>query len=436
MDKILTCKYSKCNKYYINPISLPCGNNICEDHLYDLVDEDGKFKCVFCDDEHETPEHGFLINNDLNELLNLGLHLNDDQKKGMELLTEVQSFIEDFDLLNRDPENYLYDYFSNIKNMIDKERERLKLKIDLISDDMLSELKVFEDECKSSYKDSNSQNKIELEQLKANTSNWKNELRSPNINEKRLKKLIDEMSTILDENQNKVSDYEKILLRGKECHFAPKNLDFSPDLFGEFIITSKITLCESLSSPTGRLDLSDSYILVNEQDKLLRSLCQFDENIKFKLIYKASRDGFSAENFHSKCDGFQNTLTIIKVKDSSNIFGGYTTAAWDSSNTNKKDEHAFIFSLVNKENKPVKINIDQTKVKYAIECNASYGPIFGADDFLVASNSNQSKASYSNLGNSYKHPFYGLSSSKARCFLSGTYTYSTTEIEVYQKVAS
>ena len=33
---------------------------------------------------------------------------------------------------------------------------------------------------------------------------------------------------------------------------------------------------------------------------------------KFKLLYQASRDGFSTTDFHEKCDKIPNTLTIIK----------------------------------------------------------------------------------------------------------------------------
>jgi hypothetical protein len=41
------------------------------------------------------------------------------------------------------------------------------------------------------------------------------------------------------------------------------------------------------------------------------------------LIYRASQDGFEANDFHSKCDQKPNTLMIIK-SEHGNIFGGYT----------------------------------------------------------------------------------------------------------------
>ena len=54
------------------------------------------------------------------------------------------------------------------------------------------------------------------------------------------------------------------------------------------------------------------------------------ENVKdIELLYRGSRDGFEARNFHDKCDNQGPTLTIIKSSDDF-IFGGYTEINWDS----------------------------------------------------------------------------------------------------------
>ncbi len=46
-------------------------------------------------------------------------------------------------------------------------------------------------------------------------------------------------------------------------------------------------------------------------------------NTEFKMLYQASRDGFGASDFHSKCNGITGTLVVVKDTNS-NIFGGYT----------------------------------------------------------------------------------------------------------------
>ena len=45
-------------------------------------------------------------------------------------------------------------------------------------------------------------------------------------------------------------------------------------------------------------------------------------------MYQASRDGFGASDFHSKCNGITGTLVVVKDTNS-NIFGGYTKGSLD-----------------------------------------------------------------------------------------------------------
>jgi hypothetical protein len=97
----------------------------------------------------------------------------------------------------------------------------------------------------------------------------------------------------------------------------------------------------------------------------LINLCEFSPN----ELYRGTRDGFLAKDFHEKCDRHRQTLTIFKAKRSSFIFGGYTSAAWESISTdliNKYDPTAFIFSLTNKDNLPFKSRIKANHHKNAI----------------------------------------------------------------------
>ena len=63
------------------------------------------------------------------------------------------------------------------------------------------------------------------------------------------------------------------------------------------------------------------------------------------LLYRGTRDSFSAKSFHFKCNGKTPTLTIYQVKESNFIFGGYTNVKWDSSNEFKSDPNAYIFTI-------------------------------------------------------------------------------------------
>jgi hypothetical protein len=144
---------------------------------------------------------------------------------------------------------------------------------------------------------------------------------------------IAELRLKLDE-QSKVKDTLK-----KINEFTP-NVSFSQDWFGQ--------LC--LSEYTN--DPFKSQILKGQQSFDLIKLCEFSSKNKWTLLYRGTRDGFCATNFHSKCDGNRNTLTIFKAKGTSYIFGGFTSITWDDSSGWKIDPKAFLFSLTNKDNQP------------------------------------------------------------------------------------
>ncbi len=148
-----------------------------------------------------------------------------------------------------------------------------------------------------------------------------------------------------------------------------------------------------------------------------------------KLQYRATRDGSSAQNFHNQCDGIPNTLTIIKSTNG-NIFGGFTEKTWQSTICQYvADPNAFVFSLVNKENKPLKgICTDSDK---AIVCNSSYGAVFGVGEIWITSDSNSNQKSLSNFGLTYMHDDYKYGTEKAKSILAGSYYFQTVEIEVF-----
>ena len=171
---------------------------------------------------------------------------------------------------------------------------------------------------------------------------------------------------------------------------------------------------------------------MDKQNKLaISKLCEFPTDKKWKLQYRATRDGFSAQDFHNKCDGIENTFTVVK-SEYGNIFGGFTEKAWDSSDKYYADPKAFIFSLVNKENKPFKVNC--TNGADAIGCLPKFGPIFGniqGDDISIDSDSNTNPSSWCYFGSSYKHADYRKGTEKTKAILAGSYLFQALEIEVF-----
>ena len=61
-----------------------------------------------------------------------------------------------------------------------------------------------------------------------------------------------------------------------------------------------------------------------------------------ELVYRATRDGFSIDAFHMKCDKKPNLISIIR-NNLNYVFGGYTSAAWSISSEWITDPKVFIF---------------------------------------------------------------------------------------------
>jgi tetratricopeptide (TPR) repeat protein len=84
----------------------------------------------------------------------------------------------------------------------------------------------------------------------------------------------------------------------------------------------------------------------NEKEKTIKEWINPNKKIKFTLLYRMSRDGENATDFHRNCDNKGATLTLAETTKGYQI-GGYTTLDWESDNNgkNKTDDLTFLFSL-------------------------------------------------------------------------------------------
>jgi hypothetical protein len=149
---------------------------------------------------------------------------------------------------------------------------------------------------------------------------------------------------------------------------------------------------------------------------------------RFTLLWRGSRDGFRCWDFHRRCDGHPNTLTVI-LDTKGNIFGGFTPVEWDSSNKNKADPSlkSFIFTLKNPHNVPPRrFMLKDEKKEKAIICCSDWDPHFL--DIRVSSNCNRNSYSGTLLGDSYTYDT-GLDGDK---FFTGSKEFQVKEIEVFE----
>lgn len=110
-----------------------------------------------------------------------------------------------------------------------------------------------------------------------------------------------------------------------------------------------------------------SNIITSESKKIILNFLK-NKPIKSKLLFDSKKDGDSAKTFHSKCDGKNPTIYIVKSK-SGYVFGGYLSIPWNSISKHFRDEEAFFFSI-NLNKKYYFTN--KNEVMYG---NQDYGPV-------------------------------------------------------------
>ncbi len=246
--------------------------------------------------------------------------------------------------------------------------------------------------------------------------------KDPETRAKEIRAALTEFSEIVV--QNSKSFPETVCSNDERTKELQKTFADSTKKFFEFMgdIANPIELI-SLSE-TGRID---SLIAKKpEEAKLIKSWIT-NGPVKFKLLYRASVDGFKGENFHKKTDGFAPTLTII-ISNHGKAFGGYSDLEWNSVNNYKNSTTTWVFSLDHKEKYVQKSG----QAHYAVYCYNTYGPTFGCGhDFYIADNSNSGTACYSNFGYTYECPGKTYGSTQAQSHLAGAYSFSCEEIEVF-----
>jgi hypothetical protein len=170
------------------------------------------------------------------------------------------------------------------------------------------------------------------------------------------------------------------------------------------------------------------------------TLCSwFGNGTELRLLYRGSRDGFTAERFHALCDSMGPTLVVIRSKTTEAVFGGYAAQSWQSppSAVYTKSKECFLFSLdapVNVPRRdPVRLGIKPDQDQFAMICYQQYGPTFGRGHDLHVSNdcSQVAASSYCHVNYSYEAPPQGES---AASFCAGQRNFIVEEMEVFAVV--
>ncbi|GES90268.1 BTB/POZ protein [Rhizophagus clarus] len=189
----------------------------------------------------------------------------------------------------------------------------------------------------------------------------------------------------------------------------------------EILIASKPKIVvkeNSLKNIDSKIITDQHAELISEWIDRLEITDMITNSYEFKLILRGSRDGFSSHKFHKICDGKSHTVSIIKVKDSNEILGGYNPIFWSSTGRYSSTKDSFIFSFKNKENIEDYI---LSRIK---------------DEVLATFNSSNYDPSFHGLvligNNCYDQSFCRNNSSYERPIRKTEYIFSVEEYEIFQ----
>jgi hypothetical protein len=174
-------------------------------------------------------------------------------------------------------------------------------------------------------------------------------------------------------------------------------------------------------------------LLSKEQKKILAEFCGNTE-LKWELLYKASRDGFGANIFHNRCDNKGPTITIVQ-SNNNYLFGGYTSVAWTSSGSWAIDPNAFLFTLTNPNDiLPTKYPVQPSKTQHTVFHKGGYGPTFGyvqtvgaVHDLHISSNSNSNNSCSTRFPSTYTD-----TTGRGTATFTGNLNFTALDIEVFK----
>jgi hypothetical protein len=304
-----TCSY--CSKILQDPILLPCDDSICCVHLSEkAIVNANRIKCNKCNQEHQIKENQFRSINAFKKLITDQTYLSEEEISiKHELEKSIQKFFKIHDQFIQNEtklERVVFEHFEEMRSQIDQHRDKLKEKIDQIVLAMKDETKSFEKEYFNSFKE-NVSSFDHGKSLDTELSEIEETFRNPDLLISTIKEMQRKQEASLNEIQLKLN--EMTIFR----EFMEETNEFQPNLTSldhedKFLFGS---IKFSLYSDKNSLK---SQILEGEQQcSELLSLCEFSPNDTWSLLYRGTRDGFGSDDFHSKCDGHSNTLTINVV---------------------------------------------------------------------------------------------------------------------------
>jgi len=223
-----------------------------------------------------------------------------------------------------------------------------------------------------------------------------------------LNELLVERRQALGEKSLDEISKEKLGFNKNELSTKIKELEKKADennkLFDNFV-KSNLYLLSNSKIINKEDDADFIYKKIKQMDKQITDMTnKKNKNFKakendflFKLVYRGTRDGDTAKEFHKRCDKIGQNITLVKT-DKDKIFGGFTKCNWEipekylkemedddaENGIQKKDEYSFCFALgAEKKIYEHCKEEGEGEEREAIFCSPKFGPTFCSNIFAI-----------------------------------------------------
>ena len=136
----LDCKI--CNKILRKPITLPCSCTVCYEHVNE--NKSGTFNCLSCNENIQTPMHGFKINKILDDIIVNELYLTDEERNLKRELCEasikLRQLAEECEQKKSEFKELKFEHVDALKQKVHLRREILKKEIDHVADEIVEDI--------------------------------------------------------------------------------------------------------------------------------------------------------------------------------------------------------------------------------------------------------------------------------------------------------
>lgn len=281
MQDLLTCEL--CKTQYEDPLILPCYNTVCSKHVY-IETNGSKFKCSFCDKEHDSLNEKYPIDIKINKLLKISsnyisknyIYFGENNAGARDMHEKLSDLMNKAKILVDDPEYFINEHFNELRNKIDLTKEQYVKMIEDNCEKIIKQVNDLETDCKSKL----SKRPEETEELKKYIKDVENQLNDSMISLKTPDFDLDSVwKRIKNRTENEIEimkyftlKFQNALLLNKEYNFVPKVI-VDENNFGSLEINSQ-AIDEHRSEGTIRMEIKDfSSFKYSQESYYNKDLC-------------------------------------------------------------------------------------------------------------------------------------------------------------------